>query len=299
MQVFFQVLTLLLLMLCGLTAVKKNIMDLHSIRGLNALVLWFTQPCLIVAGMQTDAEPELIHSLMLVFVSALLLMTLCALASYFLFFRRQPADRRAVLTNLCAVSNCGFMGYPVIVAALGQEALIYAVLYVAAFQFVTWMLCPLFYGGKQTLNVKQLLLNPSLLAVFIGMVLFLTGWRLPKFIGDAVTMLGGVTTPVAMFVIGARLCDLRLNHLTDPGLLLTCLLRLIVFPLCALLLLRLLPLPAMVVNSVFLCTAMPCAAVTAMQADQYHADAELASRAIALSTAFSVATIPLLLLLIA
>ena len=298
MQVFYQVLILLLFMLCGLVAVKKNLMDLQGIRGLNALVLYFSQPCLILSGMQTDAEPELVRALMLVFVSAIVLMTLCGLAAYFFFFCKQPADRRAVLTNLSTVSNCGFMGYPVIVAALGQDALIYAVLFVAAFQFVLWMLCPLFFGGLQGLNVKKLLLNPSLIAVFLGMVLFLTGWRLPEFLGDGVTMMGNTTTPVAMFVIGARLCDLRLRHITDLGLLLACLLRLIVFPLCALFLLRLLSLPEMAVSSVYLYLAMPSAALTAIQADQYHSEAELASRGVALSTALSMATIPLMLLFI-
>ena len=79
--------------------------------------------------------------------------------------------------------------------------------------------------------------------------------------------------------------------------LLTCALRLVIFP-AAILLLRLTPLPEMVVSSVFLCTAMPCAALTAMQAERYDCEKELASRGVALSTALSMATVPLMLLLV-
>ena len=43
---------------------------------------------------------------------------------------------------------------------------------------------------------------------------------------------------------------------------------------------------------------MPSAAVTVMQAEQYQCDSPLASRGVALSTALSMATIPLMLTLL-
>ena len=64
------------------------------------------------------------------------------------------------------------------------------------------------------------------------------------------------------------------------------------------LLLRLTPLSPMVVSSVYLCTAMPGAAMTAMQSELYDSDKELASRGVALSTALSMATVPLMLMLV-
>ena len=64
------------------------------------------------------------------------------------------------------------------------------------------------------------------------------------------------------------------------------------------LLLRLTPLSSQLVNSLYLCTAMPCAALTAMMAELYHADQPLASRGVAVSTALSMVTVLLLLLLI-
>ena len=296
MQIMLQVFTLFLLMMCGFYARKTRMMGDEAFTGLNRLVLYFAQPALILSSMQQSASPELIRDLAFVLVLACAVMILSGLAALRLF-RRESAPRRSVLTSMSMVSNCGFMGFPVIIAALGEEALIYAVIYVAAFQLICWTLGAYVFGGRAAMRPSELFRNPSLLAVIAGLVLFLTGWRLPGFVNDGLSMMGSVTTPVAMFVIGSNLVGLKPSHLSDRPMLAACALRLIAAPL-AVLLLRLTPLSSLVVNALYLCTAMPCAALTAMMAELYHADQPLASRGVAVSTALSMVTIPLLLLLI-
>lgn len=291
-----QVPTLFLLMLCGFGAAKAKLMDSKHFSGLNTLVFTFAQPCLILSSMQRDRSPELIRDLLLVFFCTCAILALCGILAHRLF-RRQAPERRSVLTNLAMVSNCGFMGYPVVTAVLGEDALIYAALYVSAFNLMCWTLGAYYYGGRNAMRPMQLLKCPSLLAVAAGMVLFLTGWRLPEFVNDALSMLGNTTTPLAMFVIGARLTSLSRKHLTDVPLLGACGLRLVVFPLLVWLL-SLTPMPTMVVATLYLCTAMPCAALSAIMAEQHGADAALASRGVALSTALSMLTIPAMLLLL-
>ena len=296
MQIMLQVFTLFLLMMCGFYARKTRMMGDEAFTGLNRLVLYFAQPALILSSMQQSASPELIRDLAFVLVLACAVMILSGLAALRLF-RHESAPRRSVLTSMSMVSNCGFMGFPLIIAALGEEALIYAVIYVAAFQLICWTLGAYVFGGRRAMRPGELFKNPSLLAVLGGLVLFLTGWRLPGFVNDGLSMMGSVTTPVAMFVIGSNLVGLKPSHLSDRPMLAACALRLIAAPL-AVLLLRLTPLSSQVVNSLYLCTAMPCAALTAMMAELYQADSVLASRGVAVSTALSMVTVPLLLSLI-
>lgn len=296
MTALWQVLSLFLLMLAGLGAAKFRILDDRGLKGLNTLVLYFAQPAMIVHKLQQDVTGQLIAELAWVFVLTCATIAIAGVIAFRIFVK-EPAQRRSVLTNLAMVSNCGYMGYPVITAALGQDALIYAVVFVAAFNLMCWTLGAYFYGGAKAMQPRKLLTNPSLIAIAAGLTLFLTGWRLPGFINNALDMLGSVTTPVAMFVIGARLISLRPAHLTDVKLLTVCALRLVVFP-AMILLLFLTPLPEMVVKSVYVCTAMPCAALTAMQSEVFDCDRELASRGVALSTALSMATVPLMLLLL-
>lgn len=296
MTVLLQVMTLFMLMLCGFSAAKFKLLDDRCLRGLNTLVLTFAQPALILHRLQTPASPELIGELIWVFVMTCGTIALAGVISFRLF-AREEASRRAVLTSISMLSNCGFMGFPIIIATLGEGALIYAVLFLAAFNLMAWTLGAYFFGGLRAMQPQKLLTNPTIWSIVGGLTLFLAGWTLPGFINDALSMLGGTTTPLTMFVIGARLVSLQAAHIRDKKLLLACALRLLVFP-AMILLLRLTPLPEMVVSIVFLCTAMPGAALTAMQAELHDSDKELASRGVALSTALSIATVPLMLMLI-
>lgn len=296
MSVLLQVLTLFILMMTGLGAVKLRVLDDRGVAGLNALVLYVAQPCLILSRLQQDATPELLAELAWVFLLTCAVMLVSATIAHRLF-RGQSHERRAVLTNLSMASNCGFMGFPVITAAFGESALIYAVMYVTAFNLMCWTLGAYHFGGREAVQPARLTRNPTILAIVAGLALLLSGWRLPGFVNGALELFGGVTTPVAMFVIGARLMGLRREHLLDRPLLAACGLRLLIFP-ALVLLLRLTPLSPMVVNALYLCTAMPCAALTGMQADLFNCDRSLASRGVAVSSALSMATVPLMLLFI-
>lgn len=296
MTVLLQVMTLFLLIITGFIAAKKNVLDDRGLRGLNTLVLNFAQPALILHKMQMPTTPQLIIELAWVFVLTCATIAIAGVIA-FRIFGKEEKNRRATLTVLSMVSNCGFMGYPVITATMGEDALIYAVMFVTAFNLMSWTLGAYFFGGRKAMQPQRLLTNPTIIAVIGGMALFLTGWTLPSFVNSALDMMGATTTPLAMFVIGARLISLRREHLTDVKLLLVCALRLVIFP-AMILLLRLTPLPEMVVSSVYLCTAMPCAALTAMQAERWDCEKELASRGVALSTALSMLTVPLMLMLV-
>ncbi len=292
MDVLFQVVTLFLLMTAGFATMKLKVIDERGLNGLNTVILYFAMPSLVLGKLQTPASPELIGQLCLVFVLSFTAMALAG-AMGFLLFKGQERKRRAVLVNLCMVSNCAYMGYPIIEAAYGGEALLYTVVYVAAFNLVVWTLCSFVFAGAKEVKPKKLFTNPTLLAVFGGTILLLTGVRLPVFVNSALDMLGGTTTPLAMFVIGARLVTFRPKHLTDKPLLIMCALRLLILPL-ALLLLRLTPISDTVVKALVLCTAMPCAASTAIQSEAYESDSGLASRGVAVSTLMSLITIPLI-----
>ncbi len=296
MTVLLQVLTLFLLIFCGFFSAKRKMIDEHGISALNNLVLNFALPATILYGLQEPADAQLIHDLILVFVCTCALLILCSIIAFGCFFR-EPAERRSVLTNLSTFSNCSFMGYPVITACLGEDILIYAVMFNGAFSLMSWTLGAFVFGGIKAVQPRRLFANPSLIAVLLGLVLFLTGLELPSFINNALSLMGNATTPLAMFVIGARLINIQLSHFTDKSLLLACLLRLILFP-AAVLLLRLTSLSPVVINTLYICTAMPGAALTAMQSELFRCDSALASRGVAISVAFSLITIPLMLLLV-
>lgn len=296
-MVLTQVAVLFLLMALGYFAARKRILDQDAFNGINKLVLFFTLPCLTFAKLQQDAVPGQMGELAETFLIAVISMFACGAAAM-LYTKRESSARRSVFIHMAMFSNCGYMGYPMILAALGQEKMIYAVMYVAAFNFLTWTVGVYLYAGKSGLSLKKALLNPTLIAVILGLLCFAFSIRLPQIPLDAMTMLGDTTTPLAMVVIGARLADLVPQDLKDGMLLFSCLMRLIVFPLAIFGILLLLRVPQGVREAVFVCSAMPGSTATAMQAEYYNADGRLGSRSVAVSTALSVLTIPVILLLL-
>ncbi len=138
---------------------EGKLVDENGISTLNKIVLYFALPALTLYGLQKDASPELIHDLILVFFISLAIMILSGLIAYFLY-RREPNERRSVLTNLSMLSNSAYMGYPVVIATLGEDMLIYAVVFVGAFNLMCWTFGSFFFGGISAIQPKKLLTKP-------------------------------------------------------------------------------------------------------------------------------------------
>ena len=297
MNVIAQVVMLFLLMLCGFASSKTRLVPDEGIAAMNKMVVYFALPCLIVGKLQQDVDPTLMRDLSMVFLTGGATMLLFGALARFVIFRNDPAPRRAVFTSMCMFSNAGYMGFPVLNAAFGPDNLIYCVIYVAVFNLLGWSVGVMLFD-REALDFRKLLKVPSLIAAVLGIVLFLLEIRLPKVLLDAMDAMASVTTPLAMFIIGTRLAQLRMSDLRDVKLLFTCALRLLVFPVLTYLLLTLLGVSDMVRAVVTLCTAMPAAAQVVIQAENYNGDGALASRGVAVSTLLSIATIPIILLLV-
>ncbi len=295
-QVFYQVLNLSVLMALGFF-LRKKVFSGDFFKHLNTFIASVTLPALAFAKLQVKADSSIYPSLITIFFLALAWVFLSFFFGLFLF-RKEPIQRKKVLTHLVLFSNSAFIGFPIISAAFGEEALIYGVIYVAAFNITTWTLGVYVFAGKESLSIKKLFFNPTLIASFLGLAFFLLAIPLPSFPLDALEMVGQTTTPLSMLVIGAQLTTLSFSSLKDPGLFLATGVRLLFIPLAFFLLFKWIPLPPMVFEIFFVMLAMPSAAVTSIQALQYKGDEALAAKGVALTTLCSIVTIPVLTLLL-
>ena len=121
---------------------------------------------------------------------------------------------------------------------------------------------------------------------------------MPDILSQTLSLVGGLTTPLSMLLIGTRICGIRLGDLRDKDYHLAAALRLVALPLLVYAALRPLHLDTAVWSTIFLLTAMPCGTLTAMQAELYGGDTHFAARAIAYSTLLSLATVPVMSMLL-
>jgi hypothetical protein len=136
-------------------------------------------------------------------------------------------------------------------------------------------------------------------ASFIGLALFLVGYTLPSPVHTGLELIGSVTTPLAMLVVGALLATLPAARLAgDWRIYLLSGLRLIVFPVIAFVVLSPFITDKLLLGVVVLLIAMPVAANSVLMSEEYKVDSTLASQGVFLSTLLCLATIPLLEILL-
>ena len=292
MSITSQVCILFIVVLVGAACRKLGFFNDATIQGVTKLVVNITVPCLMISNMQRPFDLTVLRNFLITLaLSAAVILGSIALGLF--LFKKRSHDKRAVLANLMGFSNCGFMGYPIILA-INPDWMIYAVAYNVAFTFITWTVGVSLYQGRQNANLRRVLLNPNVIATAIGFTLFCLSFTLPKIPGEVFSMLGGLTTPLTMLLIGTRMVGLNLRDLMDADYHISAALRLLVLPLIVFEALRPFPLDPAVYRTMFLLTAMPAGTMTAMQAELYGGDAVFASRAIAYSTLLSLLTVPLI-----
>ncbi len=296
MDVTFQVFVLFLVVLTGVLCRRLGYLSEDVIHGLTRLILNVTTPCLVLGNMQRDFSRELFVGFLAAMALAAAVL-LIALGLGWALYRRRPAARRAVLANLCGFPNCGFMGYPVILA-INPDWMIYAVAYNVAYMLVSWTVGVSLFGGREAASLRRAALNPNIIAAVLSFVFFCLQVRFPAVLSETLELLGGLTTPLTMLLIGTRVCGIRAKDLTDPDYYTFSLLRLALIPLMALLLMRPLPVGPAVRGTVFILSAMPAATMVSMQAELYGGDAVFAARGSAFSTLLSMVSIPLMALLL-
>lgn len=296
MSIASQVVILFIVVLVGVLCRRLGYFTDETIRGVTQIVIHITLPCLTVYNMQRPFAMDVLRNFLLTFALAAAAILL-ALGGTLLLFRRRSHARRAVLANLEGFSNCGFMGYPIILA-VNPDWMIYAVSYNIAFTFITWTVGVSLYAGRDKISLRRVLLNPNVISAAIGFILFCGSITLPRVASEALSMIGGLTTPLTMLLIGTRVYGVRPGDLRDIDYHLSAALRLVVLPLLVLLAMRLLPVAPEVAGTMFLLTAMPSGTMTAMQAELYGGDTVFAARAIAYSTLLSLLTVPLMSMLL-
>lgn len=204
-----------------------------------------------------------------------------------------------VLRAAAIFSNCGFMGFPILASVYGTQGVFYGSFYVLTFNLLIWTAgVAIFTGKREALTWKQAL-NPAVISVLIGFCLFIFSIKLPAPIFKTLDMVGSMTTPLSMLIIGSLLVEIKLSEaFSGFSIFYATIIRLIVLPLTVILLLKLLGANGLILGVPVLAGAMPTAALVAVFAEKHGADALLASRAVFLSTILSIVTIPAMIVLL-
>lgn len=297
--IFEEVAVLFLIMTAGFYARRRGMIDGTVNRGLSELLLNVTLPLMILVSFNLDFSRD-----MLVTAGKLFLISLALHVGLFfmseLFYHRHPGDAKNVLRFTAMFSNCAFMGYPILQSLYGKIGVFYASIFSVPFIITLWTLGVMLFDGERSRPaLKKALINPGILAVVVGFVMFAFSLQLPAPIQRACELVGSTTTPLSMIVVGSMLAEMRFREmLKGYSIYYGSLVRLVVIPLLVLGILILLGVKGTILGICVISMAMPAAANTAAFAEKYQSDTALASRCVFLTTILSMFTIPIFIALV-
>nr|WP_255648183.1 AEC family transporter [Pseudalkalibacillus hwajinpoensis] len=164
----------------------------------------------------------------------------------------------------------------------------------------------LYYASKgsstATHSLKDSLLKISRMpinhAVLLGIVVKMTGFKVPEFVMQAVNLVANATIPTIMIVLGMQLASLTKGSVRWRDLSTIFSIRMIASPIIALFLTMILGLNPLLSSILVVLSSMPTAANTTMYSLEFNTEPQLVSYSTLLTTLASIITVPLVLWLV-
>lgn len=258
-------------------------------------------PALVGGTFISDFTPEKLGAMLRIFlISSVVMLIMVPIA--ILISKAISKDKyiQNIFTYGLTFSNFGFMGNAVVKALFPDIFAEYII-----FTLPLWILIYLWgvpvllmsdSGKKQTAKEKfKNFLNPMFIAMIIGMIIGITGLKLPSWATSVITTAGNCMSPVAMLLTGITVSSISFRKtFTNAGIYAVTFVRLIAIPLLFVAVSKFIPFD----KTIFVCTlcslAMPLGLNTVVIPSAYGKDTSVPAGMAVVSHLLSCITIPLL-----
>ena len=298
---FSNVLLTLLYLLPGFILCKLRKVRTEHLGSVSAVLLYICGPCMFLNALTAmDASPALTARMLQFLLVSLLAELTLMLILFALSGKRRKEFRWRMLAIASVSGNTGFFGLPIVQALFPgiPEAASYSCMFCVSLNILAWTVGVFaLTGDRKYISFRDAFLNPTVVSVVIGFVLYLVGAKtwLPDLLKDGVRTVGGMSTPLCLFILGIRLAAMDLKKLfTQPFVYAIVGAKLILFPLFCYALVAFLPFSDVFKASMRILGAAPCASVILNLAEMHNSGQELAANCALLSTLLCLLTIPLL-----
>ncbi len=294
------VFSLFIIILVGVYGSRKNIITPQINKGLTDILIKIALPFMIVSSFIFTYDDTIRTNVLKTFYLSLIAYAVMAAVSW-LALMPVKNDKKTILHFANIFVNTGYVGFPVLYSIYGAEGVIYGSIFNMFFVVFLWTYgLVLFKGSLNKQEIKKeiinVLLNPSILAVFIGIIIMVSGIKPPAAILSSIKSIGNITGPLSMFIIGNILSNVKIrNHFRDWTIYYGIALKLVAIPLIIYMCSMLLNDNSKAVNSVIVMTAMPASAMTSILAESFDKEKEYAAIIVSATTLLSLITVPALI----
>ena len=304
---FTAVLALLLCAVPGYVLMRSGSVREDAIAPLTKVMLFVGQPCLVITTFGKLAyDPSLLPRLFF-FALAMLLVNAVVLGGAYLVLRKKQEEAiYRICTIATSLANCAFFGIPILEALYGEAAadlLVYTSVYAVMMNILGWtVVSAIIAKDRHYMSAKKIVLNPATIGLLLALALYLL--RIPLFsgyptLGSMIEILGRMTSPLSMIVMGMRLATMPIGELFSDGrIYLTIAVKQMGMPLVAFAILTLLPMDAVTKQVLYLLCACPVAAIVQSFSEMIGQGQKEGAKLVLLGTILSIVTLPIMTLLI-
>lgn len=296
-----QMIKLFALMCMGYILYKINIIDGHTRAHLTKFVLFVTTPALIInsfiENMETVSKWEMIG---LFGVAFAMYAVLAAAAAIIVLVMRIEKKQRGMYMFMTVFANVGFMGFPVVEAIYGTQGVFYTAIFNCMFNLFVYTLGVFLVncGQENGMDIRSVIslkdiLNPGVLCCLVSVIIFLAGIPVHPVINDLLGSVGGLTSTLAMILVGSSLAVMNPRELFgDYMVYIYTAVKQLAVPFLMWPLIVTFIGDDMLAAVTLVMASMPVANSAVLFATEYGGDEKLACRAVFITTVASMVTIP-------
>lgn len=293
-----QMIILFIIMLVGYLAYRIHIITKENSKKFTSLVVNIANPCFILSGVTADSNSVREDRLILILgIAIAMYVVLILLGMIIPVILRVPPNTYGIYRGMTVFSNIGFIGLPVVSGIYGKNTLLYAAVFVLPYNLLVYT-----YGvylmkngspkdGKIRFQAK-LMFNPGVIATLLAIVIYVLQLNLPYVIISSVDIVGSLTVPLSMMIIGASFATMNIAEIfKDIKLLMFSGIKLLIIPIIGVFLIKMVVHDSIIYGICIIMLATPVGSMVPMLSQVYGGEYELGARGVAVTSVLSIITI--------
>ena len=294
-------------LLVGVFAVKMHFLDREKLGVLSGCITRMLLPLLIFTNtINGTTREQFLSSLIIVLLAAVLYLVLYFIAALLAKILKINVERKNIYRACTMFGNCGFMGIPIITALYPEQGGLYIAMYTVIDQLALWtvgmdLTAPADHAQAMPASKRlRKMVNPATVAILAGVLVVLSGLRLPSVVVTALAKTGAAASPLAMIYLGGVFCYIKIfDYLKLKEIYVTVIVKMLVMPVIVYAVL--LHIPAISQNiavTLGILCALPTMSSVSMMAENQHSDSDYAAGFIFATTLISIVTLPVVCLIL-
>ena len=298
---FKQIAQFFIMIIMGYTLVKLKIVKSEDSKVLSMVCLYLIMPCVIINSFLIEFTPEKLKGLGLAvgvaivihFVAWVFIRILGKVLNF------NPVEKASVM-----YSNAANMVIPVVMSVLGDEWVLYSSAFVSVQLVLLWTHCKSMLSNEKGFELKKIYTNINLIAIFIGILLFITKIHIPSVLQGTLKSVGGTVAPISMIITGMIMAGAELKKVFSNGrIYLVLFFRMIFFPFIVFMIIyftgitKVIDNGAMILLVTFIATITPTASSITQMAQVYGNNEQYAGAINIMTTIVSIVTMPIMVAL--